>query len=52
MDVLWEWIVATMENNEFLTVALFCSIGLCLTLYFMHFFPDFGAMAESPLGIP
>ena len=41
------WINATLNSPDFLMVALFCTVGLCLTLYFLHYFPDFGAVAES-----
>jgi hypothetical protein len=44
---VWERIVAIIENPEFLIVALFCAVGLWLTFYFVHFFPDYGAMVES-----
>jgi hypothetical protein len=43
----WKRLVAITENPEFLMIALFCTIGLWLTFYFIHFFPDYGAMAES-----
>jgi hypothetical protein len=43
---LWSWIVATVKNPEFLMVAVFCAVGLWLTFYFMHHFPDYGAMTE------
>ena len=49
---VWAWIVATVENPEFLMVVLFCTVGLWLTFYFIHFFPDFGEMAEALGQIP
>ena len=41
------WINAALNCPDFLMVALFCTVGLCLTLYFLHYFPDFGAVAEA-----
>ena len=38
---------AMLSSPEFLAVALFCTVGLWLTAYFIHYFPDFGAMAVS-----
>ena len=52
MDKVWEWIVATIENPEFLMIVLFCTIGLWLTFYLINFFPDFGAMSESLATFP
>jgi hypothetical protein len=51
-DQVWAWIVATVKNPEFLMVVLFCTVGLWLTFYFIHFFPDFGEMAEALQQIP
>jgi hypothetical protein len=45
LDKTWQWIVATVENPEFLMIVLFCTVGLWLTFYFINFFPDFGAEA-------
>ena len=36
-----------LSSPEFLAVALFCTVGLWVTAYFIHYFPDFGAMAVS-----
>jgi hypothetical protein len=47
LDRVGSWIIATIKCPEFLMVALFCAVGLWLTFYFMHYFPDFGAMTES-----
>ena len=52
MDKAWSWIVATVQSPEFLMVALFCAIGLWLTFYFIHYFPDYGAVAESLEAFP
>lgn len=46
-DKVWQWIAATITNPEFLAIVLFCAVGLWLTFYFMHYFPDFGATAVS-----
>jgi len=47
MDKVWQRIVATIENPEFLMIVLFCAVGLWLTFYFLHYFPDYGAMVVS-----
>jgi hypothetical protein len=51
-DKVWDWIVATVENPEFLMVVLFCTVGLWLTFYLLNFFPDFGAVSEALQQIP
>jgi hypothetical protein len=48
MDKAWQWTVATVENPEFLMVVLFCAVGLWMTFYFIHYFPDFGALQQMP----
>jgi hypothetical protein len=52
LDRVASWIGATLNSPEFLMVALFCATGLWLTAYFIHYFPDFGAMAESIESFP
>jgi hypothetical protein len=52
MDKVWGWIAATIDNPEFFMIVLFCTIGLWLTFYFIHFFPDYGAMAEALETLP
>jgi len=47
LDSVWSWFAATVKSPEFLMVALFCAVGLWLTFYFIHYFPDYGAMAET-----
>ena len=47
MDKVWQWIVVAIENPEFLMVVLFCAVGLWLSFYFIHYFPDYGAMIVS-----
>jgi hypothetical protein len=52
LDRAWSWIIATIKNPEFLAVTLFCAVGLWLTFYFMHYFPDYGAMSASLQAFP
>lgn len=52
VDKVWAWIVAAIENPEFLMIILFCTVGLWLTFYFIQFFPDYGAMAASLEAFP
>lgn len=40
-------VVAEMTPVEFEIVALFCALGLLLSFYVIHFFPDFGALVGS-----
>jgi hypothetical protein len=47
VESAWKWIVATIENPEFLMIALFCTVGLWLTFFLINFFPDFAAISES-----
>lgn len=47
LDKVGSWIIATIKSPEFLMVAFFCAVGLWLTFYFIHYFPEFGAMAEG-----
>ncbi len=47
IDDVWSWLVATVTNPEFGVIALFCAVGLWLTFYFLHAFPNFGGMAVS-----
>jgi len=47
VDWVASWIVATIKCPEFLMIVLFCTVGLWLTFYFMHSFPDFGGGADS-----
>lgn len=37
----------TVTNPELAMIALFCAVGLWLSFYFIHFFPDFGELATS-----
>lgn len=39
---VWAWAIATITNPEFCMVALFCAVGLWMTFYFMHRFPNSG----------
>jgi hypothetical protein len=41
------WMVRTIASPEFLMILLFSALGLWLTIYFVKFFPDFGAIAET-----
>jgi hypothetical protein len=52
MWAIWSWIVATIKSPEFLMVVLFCAVGLWLTFYFIHYFPNYGEMVESLGQIP
>lgn len=51
-DRVGSWIIATIRCPEFLMVTLFCAVGLWLTFYFLHYFPDFGAVTESLEAFP
>lgn len=51
-DDVWAWIVATIKNPEFRMIVLFCSVGLWLTFYFIHRFPDFGEMVDPVVLFP
>lgn len=44
LDVIYAWTVATIQNPEFWMVALFCAIGLLLS---MAFFSDLGELVGS-----
>lgn len=46
LNEAWSWIVATIQNPEFLMIVLFCAVGLWLTFDFIQRFPDFGAMVD------
>jgi hypothetical protein len=51
-DHVWPWIVATIKNPESWMIVLFCSVGLWLTFYFIHRFPDFGEMVDPLVLFP
>lgn len=38
---------AAIRSPEFFMILLFSAVGLWLAIFFAHFFPDFGAIAES-----
>ena len=40
-------IVATVGNPEFGTIALFCAVGLWLTLHYLHLLQSFAAFGGS-----
>jgi hypothetical protein len=46
MNNIWSWIVSTFNSPEFFAIALFCMIGLWLTFFFIHYFPDVDAITD------
>ena len=49
---LCAWATAMIKNPELQMVAVFCGVGLWLTLYFMHRFPDYGEMIQAAVLFP
>jgi hypothetical protein len=44
---IWDRISATLNDSELVAVALFCTLGLLVTLGLCFLFPSFGALAAS-----
>jgi hypothetical protein len=44
---IWDHISAALNDSELVAVALFCSLGLLVTLGLYILFPSFGALAAS-----
>jgi hypothetical protein len=44
---IWDHISAALNDSELVAVALFCTLGLLVTLGLYFFFPSFGALAAS-----
>lgn len=38
---------AAIRSAEFFLIVLFSAVGLWLAVFFTHYFPDFGGIAES-----
>jgi hypothetical protein len=43
----WDHITAALNDSELVAVALFCTLGLLMTLGLYFLFPSFGALAAS-----
>jgi hypothetical protein len=41
------WFVAAIANAEFEAVVCFCGLGLSITICFMRFVPDYGAIVGA-----
>jgi hypothetical protein len=44
---IWDHITAVLDDSELVAIALFCTLGLLVTLGLCFFFPSFGALAAS-----
>lgn len=44
---LWSWLRDAVDDTNFIVVLGLCTIGLLATVIFIHYFPNFGEMAES-----
>jgi len=47
MKALWCWLVALLSDPALIAVAIFCTIGLLITLNLIVRFPDFTAVSEQ-----
>jgi hypothetical protein len=45
-ETLWSAFETIVTSRELIAILGFCATGLLVTAYFIHRFPDFGAMAE------
>ena len=43
----WDRIVARLTEPELIALAVFCALGLAVTVGLMFLFPNFGELAES-----
>ena len=41
------WLITVMNDADLLVILLFCVLGLCATMFMMHYFSDFDAMREA-----
>jgi hypothetical protein len=46
-STIWDRAAAVLNDSALVTIALFCTLGLLVTLGLCFFFPGFGALAAS-----
>jgi hypothetical protein len=44
---IWDHVSAALNDSELVAIALFCTLGLLVTLGLCFFFPGFGVLAAS-----